>query len=124
MFFEMSGYNFYLDHSVFINKRIERCFFSLKTNKSPSAVEVNFVVLLSTYLFYHYKMKIVLVSPVFKTGDISNYRPISALPCFSEILERLNYNRLYKNLTDRKYYTHNSLASEKATIQNMQLLSL
>ena len=42
-------------------------------------------------------MKIAKVIPVFKGGDcadLSNYRPISVLPCFSKILERLMYNRL------------------------------
>ena len=46
-------------------------------------------------------MKIAKVTPVFKGGDsadLSNYRPISVLPCFSKILERLMYNRLYKHL--------------------------
>ena len=50
-------------------------------------------------------MKIAIVSPAFKTGDtadISNYRPISVLPCFSKILERVMYNRLYKYLTVQK----------------------
>ena len=50
-------------------------------------------------------MKIALVSPVFKTGDttdISNYRPISVLPCRSEIYENIMYNHLYKYLTDQK----------------------
>ena len=32
--------------------------------------------------------------------DIHNYRPISVLPCFSKILERLMYKRLYKFLSD------------------------
>ena len=48
-------------------------------------------------------MKIAIVSPVFKTGDtadISNYRPISVLPCFTKILECIMYDRLYKYLTD------------------------
>ena len=42
-------------------------------------------------------LKIAKVTPVFKSGDpedIHNYRPISVLPCFSKILERLIYNRL------------------------------
>ena len=50
-------------------------------------------------------MKIAIVSPVLKTGDtadISNYCPISFLPCFSKILERVMYNRLYKYYTDTK----------------------
>ena len=50
-------------------------------------------------------LKIAIISPVFKTGDtagISNYCPISVLPCFSKILERVMYNHLYKYLTDQK----------------------
>ena len=96
-------------------------FFSLKTNKSCGADEINFNAIkhcfgefcgLLTYLFdsslqsgvFPDLMKIAIVSPVFKTGDtadISNYRPISVLPCFSKILERVMYNRLYKYLTDQ-----------------------
>ena len=47
-------------------------------------------------------MKIAIVSPAFKTEDISNYCPISVLPCFSKTLERVMYNHLYKYLTDQK----------------------
>ena len=46
-------------------------------------------------------LKIARVTPVFKRGDkkdLENYRPISVLPCFSEILERIMYNRLYNHL--------------------------
>ena len=49
--------------------------------------------------------KIARVTPLFKggdTSDISNYRPISVLPSFSKILERVMYNRLYKYLTTEK----------------------
>ena len=49
------------------------------------------------------KMKIATVSPIFKKGDksiLSNYRPISVLPCFSKILERIMYNRLYAYLAE------------------------
>ena len=48
-------------------------------------------------------MKIARVTPVLKSGDTSlmtNYRPISALPCFSKMLERIMYKRLYKYLTE------------------------
>ena len=42
-------------------------------------------------------MKIARVIPVFKSGDpllISNYRPISVLPCFSKILEKIIFTRM------------------------------
>ena len=99
---------------------LKDAFFSLKTNKSPGADEINFNVIKHCfgelcgplkYLFdlslqsgvFPDLMKIAIVSPIFKTGDtadISNYRPISVLPCFSKILERVMYNRLYKYLTE------------------------
>ena len=47
--------------------------------------------------------KIAKVTPLFKGGEnyeLGNYRPISVLPCFSKILEKIMYNRLYKYLTD------------------------
>ena len=49
------------------------------------------------------KLKIARVTPLFKGGknyELGNYRPISVLPCFSKILEKIMYNRLYKYLTD------------------------
>ena len=48
-------------------------------------------------------LKIAKVTPIFKCGDktdLNNYRPISVLPGFSKILERIMYNRLYKYLLD------------------------
>lgn len=50
-------------------------------------------------------LKVAKVIPLFKTGDPSmftNYRPVSVLPCFSKILEKLIYKRLLKHLN-----THN-----------------
>ena len=50
-------------------------------------------------------LKIAKVTPVFKTGDlmgISNYRPISFLPCSSKILECIIHNRLYSYLVNKK----------------------
>ncbi len=43
------------------------------------------------------EMKIAKIVPLFKTGnrkEFSNYRPVSILPQFSKILEKLFYNRL------------------------------
>ena len=81
---------------------LKDAFFSLKTNKSPGADEINFNVIKHCfgelcgplkYLFdlslqsgvFPDLMKIAIVSPIFKTGDtadISNYCPISILLCF------------------------------------------
>ena len=97
-------------------------FFLWKQTKSPGADEINFNVIKHCfgelcgplkYLFdlslqsgvFPDLMKIAIVSLIFKTGDtadISNYRPISVLPCFSKILECVMYNHLYKYLTEQK----------------------
>ena len=101
---------------------LKNAFFSLKTNKSSGADKINFNVIKHCfgklcgprkYLFdsslqsgvFPDLLKIAIVSPVFKPGDIadiSNYRPISVVPCFSKILDCIMYNRLYKYLTDQK----------------------
>ena len=42
-------------------------------------------------------LKIAKVTPAYKSGDsssFSNYRPISVLPFFSKMLERIMYTRL------------------------------
>ena len=42
-----------------------------------------------------------IVIPVYKSGDsceFNNYRPISLLPCFSKILEKMRYKRLLNHL--------------------------
>ena len=47
--------------------------------------------------FFPNQMKIARVIPLHKSGDLknlSNYRPVSILPLFSKILERLMYDRL------------------------------
>ena len=50
-------------------------------------------------------LKILKVTTEFKTGDlteISNYRLISVLPCFSKILERIMHTRLDSYLVNEK----------------------
>ena len=47
------------------------------------------------------QMKISIVTPIYKSNEkdkFQNYRPISVLPCFSKILERLMYDRLISHL--------------------------
>ena len=72
-------------------------------------------------------MKIVKVTPVFKGGDsadYSNYRPISVLPCFSTILERLMYNRLYKHLSNSKILYPKQFRLQKGHSTDYALLQL
>ena len=48
-------------------------------------------------------LKTAKVSPVYKKDKeflLTNYRPISVLPCFSKLLERIMYNRLFKYLSE------------------------
>ena len=48
-------------------------------------------------------LKLAKVIPVYKKNNkllLENYRPISLLPTFSKILERIMYNRLYKYLSE------------------------
>jgi len=54
---------------------------------------------LSTGIFPD-RLKCAIVKPIHKSGskhEISNYRPISLLPAFSKIFEKVIYNRLYKH---------------------------
>ena len=67
------------------------------------------------------------VTPIFKSGKnelLTNYRPISVLPCFSKILERIMYNRLFKYLTknnllfeERKFGFREGHSTEHALIE-------
>ena len=102
------------------DEEMKTAFFSLKGGKSSGFDERNYDIVKQNfncllvplkYIFdlslksstFPEKMKIARVTPVFKSGDTSlmtNYRPISVLPCFSKMLERIMYNRLYKHLTE------------------------
>ena len=62
--------------------------------------------LVSIYLTFRLlnDLKIAEVTPIYKadnSSNITNYRPISVLPCFSKMLERIIYNRLQKYLKDQ-----------------------
>ena len=91
----------------------------LKINKSPGYDDISFNVVRNCFgpllkllmaIFklslqkgcFPEELKIARVTPIYKADDVNeigNYRPISVLPCFSKILERIMYNRLFKYLT-------------------------
>ena len=97
---------------------LKEAFFSLKMKKRPGHDEINFNIIKqcfgelndpSKHIFdlslrqgiFPGSLKIAKVTPIYKSGDtenVGNYRPISVLPCFSKILERIVYNHLYKYL--------------------------
>ena len=101
---------------------LEDAFFSLKINKSPVYDDISFNIVKKCfsslceplkYLFnlsiekgiFPDDLKIAKVTPTYKAddkSDLRNYRPISVLSCFSKILERIMYNRLYQYLTENK----------------------
>ena len=100
---------------------LKDAFFSLKINKSPGHDGVSFNVIKKCfgelceplkYLFnlsifkriFPDDLKIAKVTLIYKadnSSNISNFRPISVLPCFSKMLERIMYSRLQKYLKDQ-----------------------
>ena len=61
-------------------------------------------------------LKIAKVIPLFKSGDhdiFSNYRPVSILPAFSKILEKVVYNRLLKFLNKFNILSDNQYGFRK-----------
>ena len=99
----------------------EEAFKSLKRNKAAGFNELSSNIILDAYdslkniLFHVCKvsiqqgifsdsLKIAKVTPIFKSGDkdnVTNYRPISILPVFSKVLERIMYNRVYNHLDSK-----------------------
>ena len=98
----------------FSSDELRLAFRSLLPNKSPGLDEISVNIIKSVYhiiepVLYHIfslsikegvfpnALKVAKVTPIFKSGnnsEVGNYRPISVLPCFSKILERIMYNRL------------------------------
>ncbi|XP_065681563.1 uncharacterized protein LOC136095208 [Hydra vulgaris] len=78
------------------------------------------------------KMKVAIITPIFKSGDeslVTNYRPISVLPVFSKILERIVYNSIFAFLYDNnlhywnQYGFRSNYSTEHALIQLVEVIS-
>ena len=120
---EKSSINFEKCNSIqpehpFSITELKDAFFSLGINKIPGFDRISFTVLKNCFGALHKPLlhvfnlsigkgifpddlEIARVTPVFKGADVKdleNYRPISVLPCFCKILERIMYNRLYNHL--------------------------
>ena len=72
-------------------------------------------------------LKIAKIVPIHKSEDklqVTNYRPISILPFFSKIFERLMYNRLLKYLTQKSILVQNQYGFREKHSTYMALLNL
>ena len=72
-------------------------------------------------------LKIAKVVPIFKNGDlkcVTNYRPISVLPAFSKITEKIVYKRLYKYISDNSILHQNQFGFREKLSTSMALLEL
>ena len=101
---------------------LKDAFFSLRINKSAGHDDISYNVVskcfgeLCTPLkdifdlsfengIFPDSLKIAKVTPVFTSGDsssLSNCRPISVLPCFSKMLERIMCRRHYRYFQENK----------------------
>ena len=93
------------------DEEVRNAFYFLKTNKSPRYNDISlnainnvfdFIVEPLRYIFsnslvegiFPDEMKIARITLIYKGGDkedVVNYRPISVLPCFSKIQEKIMY---------------------------------
>jgi hypothetical protein len=72
-------------------------------------------------------MKVARVIPLYKSGDamqLSNYRPVSILPVFSKLLERLMYNRLISFINRHKILYKYQFGFRSNHSTNMALILL
>ena len=73
------------------------------------------------------KLKIAKVTPIYKSDDkkvISNYRPISVLPIFSKLLEKLMHKRLLAYLTTKNILVDNQYGFREKHSTYMGILNL
>ena len=74
-----------------------------------------------------FELKIANVVHIFKTRDemvFSNYRPVSVLPVFSKLLERLAYNRLVTYITNNKQLHEYQFGFQKGKSTHLPLILL
>ena len=73
------------------------------------------------------ELKIANVVPIFKANDemiFSNYRPVSVLPVFSKLIERLMYNRLIQYINENKLLYEYQFGFQRGKSTHMALIVL
>ena len=122
----------------------EKAFKSIQRNKAAGYDDITSNIIIDVYHEIKYplyevfkcsiqegkfpdKLKIAKVTPSFKSGDSSslgNYRPISVLPVFSKILEKIMYNRVYSFLSEGKLLYKKQFGFQKNTSTEHAILQL
>ena len=72
-------------------------------------------------------MKIARVIPLFKNGDVkefSNYRPVSILPQFSKILEKVFHNRLMSFINEKQILNNSQFGFRKNMSTALAIIEL
>ena len=122
----------------------EKAFKSLKRNKAAGYDEIDCNIVIDSYdhikhqLYKKFqssfkegifpdKLKIAKVTPLFKSGDSAitgNYRPVSVLPIFSKVLERVMYNRVYLHFIQNDLFYSKQFGFQKNTSTEHAILQL
>jgi hypothetical protein len=133
--------------SIFVQEvecgEVERCIKSLKNASAgfdgihSKVVKNSYTLYLSPLVhvlnlslaqgFFPDCMKVAKVIPLYKSGDamhISNYRPVSILPLFSKVLERLMYSRLLSFINRHKILYKYQFGFRENHSTNMALIIL
>ena len=125
-------------------KEFQAAFQTIKANKAAGFDDINSNIIKSSYdqLFtplFHIcnislkygcfpdRMKIAKVKPLFKSDEreiVSNYRPISILPVFSKLLERIMYNRIYSHVQDNHLLYNKQFGFQKECSTEYAILQL
>ena len=100
----------------------------IKLGATPisTALSLIFNLSFSTGIFID-KLKFAIVSPIHKGESklsLTNYRPISVLPVFSKIIERLMHKRLLKFLTNNNILFEHQFGFQPNKTTNMAILDL
>ena len=121
------------ERALTINE-LKDAFFSLQINKIPGYDEISFNVVRNCFgpllkpLMFIFNLSLqkgsfpeeLKIAEADDVNELGNYRPISVLPCFSKILARIMYNRLFKYLKTNENYIKNNSDFKRDTLLIMQ----
>ena len=122
-----------MNEAPLTDEEVRNTFYPLKTNKNPGFDDISFNAINNVFDFiveplryrlssslaqgiFLEEIKIAQITPIYKGGDkenVVNYSAISVLSCFSKMLERIMYNRLYVYLTENNLLCNKQFGFQK-----------